>query len=142
GELMTLGADEIKDRQYGWVLTRLHARYDKSTLSDDLVFREAQAIVGGRSGWDGQSEGNADAQPSSANNFQGRYIIHHYWEGKVACAHPIFDRWGGPPDGHETLMAAHGLASAARDKVDLKRVINSPVPRLGLSGHARPKREK
>ena len=32
-----------------WVLTRLHTRYDRTTLSEDLLFREAKPVVGGRS---------------------------------------------------------------------------------------------
>ena len=31
------------------------------------------------------------------NNFQGRYIIRHYWKGPVACKQPVYDSWGGPP---------------------------------------------
>ena len=30
------------------VLTRLHTRYDQKTLSEDLLFREAPPVVGGR----------------------------------------------------------------------------------------------
>jgi hypothetical protein len=33
---------------YGWVLTRLHARYTKDALGDDLVFKQASPIAGGR----------------------------------------------------------------------------------------------
>ena len=47
----------------GWVLTRLHTRYSRETLSEDLVFREAKPVVGGRSNWDGQSL-DAGAQPA------------------------------------------------------------------------------
>jgi hypothetical protein len=38
-----------------WVLTRLHTRYSKQTLSEDLVFREAPPVMGGRANWDGAS---------------------------------------------------------------------------------------
>ena len=31
-----------------WVLTRLHTRYDRSSLSEDLLFREAKPVAGGR----------------------------------------------------------------------------------------------
>ena len=30
------------------VLTRLHARYDAKTLTEDLVFKAADPVVGGR----------------------------------------------------------------------------------------------
>jgi hypothetical protein len=124
-----------------WVLTRLHARYDRTSLSDDLVFKEASPVIGGRASWDGQSA-DAGAQPAQVNNFQGRYIIRHYWQGAVACTAPKYDIWGGPPgsgDGtswRPTPTAAQGLATAQRGALVLKDVVQSPVPTLGLAGKA------
>jgi hypothetical protein len=147
-DLVTLGADVAVPKQdmqgsarggyYGnfasWVVTRLHTRYDKATLSEDLIFREAKPVMGGRANWNGQSE-DAGAQPAGENNFQGRYIIRHYWTGPVKCDHPNYNTWGGPPDGNEPRpAAAKGLANAARGKIDLKNSIESPVPTLGIAG--------
>ena len=39
------------------------------------------------------------SRPDESNNFQGRYAIRHPWTGAIACASPIRNRWGGPPDG-------------------------------------------
>ncbi len=53
GDLATLGDDVVpKDKNappWGspYVVTRLHARYSKEALGEDLVFREAHAIEGG-----------------------------------------------------------------------------------------------
>ena len=44
-------------------VTRLHVRYDKTHFPEDLVFHET-----------------GDRQ-----NFQGRYIVRHAWEGKASC---------------------------------------------------------
>src|SRR5262249_58461130 len=81
-----------------WVLTRLHTRYDKQSLSDDLVFRAARPMIGGTANPDGT---NADegATPSKDGHsrFQGRYIIRHYWEGAITCQNPQFGIWTGPP---------------------------------------------
>ena len=61
-----------------WVLTRLHTRYDKSSLSEDLLFRSAKPIVGGRANWDGTAgDQGASVTDGGVNNFQGRYIIRH-----------------------------------------------------------------
>jgi hypothetical protein len=128
--------------QPSWVLTRLHARYDKDSLSEDLVFREAPPVIGGRADWGGgNSEANAGAQvmrdAGADNNFQGRYIIRHYWTGAVACESPRFEMWGGPPDnpyGGGNAQAAKGLATAPRGRVALKTEVRSPVPLLGIPG--------
>jgi MYXO-CTERM domain-containing protein len=101
-----------------FVLTRLHARYDKDSLGEDLVFAEAPAIVGGREflQTDGKLERGAIEQPGGYNNFQARYIIRHPWTGKIECQDPRRGIWGGPPDGagnHPTV--ARQLAFEARD---------------------------
>ncbi|MCA9526146.1 MAG: DUF2330 domain-containing protein, partial [Myxococcales bacterium] len=78
-----------------WVLTRLHTRYDQKTLSEDLVFVPAGPVTGGR-GSEGISQEQPGAvEPASVNNFQGRYIIRHYWGGEVKCDAPVWGRWGG-----------------------------------------------
>jgi hypothetical protein len=155
-DLATLGADvavpkgeqqkmqgDARGGYYGdaatWVLTRMHTRYDKSTLSEDLIFREGKPMEGGRANYNGSS-GDAGAVESSVNNFQGRYIIRHYWTGPVKCDNPRYGEWGGDPNGNEPQpTAARGLASAARGKIDLKASIRSPVPSLGIPGKAPPR---
>lgn len=126
----------------------MHTRYDQQTLSEDLIFRSAPPVWGGRANWDGTlGDHGARVQPSGANNFQGRYIIRHYWEGKVACSSPIYGRWGGRPGmgwdasqwsgrGGKT-EAAKDLANAPRGKVKLADVVQSPVPELQLKGVVR-----
>jgi len=80
------------------VFTRLHYRYGADGLSEDLVFRPAPPIVGGRG--TPNAEGAFDEEGAGAgsqNNFQGRYGILHPWEGEISCAEPLRGRWGGPP---------------------------------------------
>jgi MYXO-CTERM domain-containing protein len=118
-ELVTLGADVLPtyaaqlggggqqevDSSLEWsipsefVLTRLHARYDSSTLGEDLVFEEAPAIAGGREFLQTDGKLERGSQPYSSNNFQARYIIRHPWTGPIACANPERGIWGGPPAG-------------------------------------------
>jgi hypothetical protein len=124
-----------------WVLTRLHARYSKETLSEDLIFREAKPATGGRANWNGTNgDEGASVSPTAdggVNNFQGRYIIRHYWNGPVACENPQYDEWGGPPGqpyARPAPTAAKGLASAPRGKVVLSAEVRSPVPLLGIAG--------
>lgn len=126
-----------------WVLTRLHTRYDKTTLSEDITLVQAKPVVGGRAQWDGKAlEGAGEVKMDSVNNFQGRYIIRHYWEGAVACENPVYDRWGGPPGGDRPLQMATDLANAPRGQVTLKTAVRSNLPQLGLPGLPTPKRGK
>lgn len=120
----------------GWgmdfVLTRLHARYGKD-LKDDLVFRAAPPIVGGREVARAEGKLEEGAQASSVNNFQGRYIIRHRWTGPVRCANPRRGVWGGPPDGgRPPPQAALKLAFVPRGTVKLAASIDGDVPEIGL----------
>jgi hypothetical protein len=127
-----------------WVLTRLHTRYSKETLSEDLIFRQAKPAMGGRANWNGTNgDEGAQVDAGGVNNFQGRYIIRHYWNGPVACQNPVYDNWGGPPGnpfGAAAPTAAKGLATAPRGKIVLKTEVRSPVPLLGIAGKAPPRR--
>ncbi|MEO8549260.1 MAG: DUF2330 domain-containing protein, partial [Kofleriaceae bacterium] len=123
GDFQTLGADVLPTKEpYGnsFVLTRLHARYGKD-IKDDLVFKSAKPIVGGRElqGAEGQLE--RDAQPASYNNFQGRYAIRHPWTGALSCEHPNRGVWGGPWAGEQAsqVKPALDLAFAPRGQVTL-----------------------
>jgi len=127
--------DGPPSRRRGWrgprpgndfVLTRLHARYKASSLGEDLVFRKAKPIVGGRevrNGPGGKLEQTASF--SSLNNFQGRYIIRHPWTGAVNCPNPRRGIWGGPPGGgsRPKPSAAQDTAFAPRGKVPLSTFV-------------------
>jgi MYXO-CTERM domain-containing protein len=120
-----------------FVLTRLHARYGKD-LSEDLVFKEAPAIVGGREHViDPQTQQlEQGAQQSSINNFQGRYAIRYPWTGPIACANPRRGIWGGPPGGGMPRpQPAMDLAFAPRGEVQLAAaVVPADLPEIGLKG--------
>ncbi len=115
----------------GFVLTRLHARYGKDTLGEDLVFREAGPIVGGREHVvDDQGTLEQGAQVSSINNFQARYAIRYPWMGPVRCKNPRRGVWGGPPheDMEEKIRPATNLAFAPRKNFDPWPLIKTNRP--------------
>jgi hypothetical protein len=123
-----------------WVLTRLHTRYDKKALSEDLLFRGAKAMVGGRANGDGTNrEEGVQSSADGENQFQGRYIIRHYWEGPVQCKNPQYGVWTGPPAGGGAQTAGD-LANAPRGKLTLSATVRSPIPSLQLPGVRRPAR--
>jgi len=115
-----------------FVLTRLHARYGKD-ITNDLVFKKADPIVGGREFVQSGGKLEEGAQPSSVNNFQGRYAIRHRWTGRLACKNPRRNVWGGPPNGASPgTQAALKLAFAPRGQVQLAKSIKQDVPEIGL----------
>jgi len=133
-EIATLGGDRIKsegNRNYSMVLTRLHYRYTAEGLDEDLVFKEAPPVIGGRGTPDPQGEmrelGAKVVEPTrSANAFQGRYIILHHWDGEIACDTPIHGRWGGPNGSKSTKKAA-----SAGSRMSTGGVAAKAAPSLG-----------
>lgn len=122
---------------FGFVLTRLHVRYGKNGLADDLVFKAAPPIAGGREMQSGNGKLEQGAQPSSYNNFQARYAIRHPWTGPIECESPRRGKWGGPPGGNEPKpMPATELASAPRDKMALASIVAQDVPEIGVTAAA------
>jgi len=118
-----------------FVLTRLHARYDKKSLGEDLVFSAAQPIVGGREFLkDGQNL-EQGAVASTVNNFQARYAIRYPWTGPIACANPRRGVWGGPPNGeYSRPTAATDTPFVKRDEALVSALAESPVEELGVKG--------
>ena len=150
-DFATLGADVIDSSsqqqasgnrrvrprgRFGFVLTRLHARYGKTGAPNDLVFKVAPPIVGGREHRTANGELEHGAEPASVNNFQGRYAIRHEWTGPITCASPVRGRWGGPPAGSQQLAqgtkAATNLAFAPRGTVQLPMLVLRDLPEIGL----------
>lgn len=126
----------------GFVLTRLHYRYEKDGLGEDLVFRAAGPIVGGRGMPDQSGElEERRAQASGYNNFQGRYVILHRWEGAIACENPVRGVWGGPPDGPSPRPFAAGntaLQGVGGKTLtnQLPGLIRTDIPELDLEAGA------
>jgi hypothetical protein len=127
----------------GWVLTRLHARYTRKSLGEDLIFREARAIRGGQGG--GADNIPKGVVASSRNTFQGRYIIRHEWTGPIGCKNPRRGRWGGPPPGTKGStdpLPALDVAFVRQRKQPLTKLVRGQVdykrqPVLGTTRHTR-----
>ncbi len=150
GDFMTLGADVLQGtreqptpyQNADFVLTRLHARYGK-TVKDDLRFKAASAIVGGREFVVANGRLEEGAQPSDYNNFQGRYAIRYRWTGPITCDKPQRGVWGGPPPeiaakrGDDAqIRPAVDLAHAPRGQVQLVSAVLQDVPEIDLRSGA------
>jgi hypothetical protein len=149
-DLMTLGADVLpssapppppgggrailpmmpRPPSGNFVITRLHARYSKEALGDDLVFREAPPIVGGREFLQTDGKLEQGARPDSSNNFQARYAIRHPWTGPIACSHPRRGVWGAQPgSGSSPIQPAAKIGFTPRaGAVTLAAFVRGAVP--------------
>jgi hypothetical protein len=150
-ELASLGADVIAGSSpqgdprmggmgYGFVLTRLHARYTKASLGEDLVFRAAQPIEGGREVRSASRLLEEGARIGSTNNFQGRYAIRHAWAGAIECDSPQRGIWGPPPAGVEGSTQARpalNVAFAPRN-LPLSQFLAEDVPALDVKAAGSP----
>jgi hypothetical protein len=135
------GGGRVRVRQQQLTLTRLHARYGTS-ITEDLIFKAAEPIVGGREVRDDRGRLEKRSQKSRFNNFQARYAIRHWWTGAIACKNPRRGVWGGPPDGKERNFGAEpalGLAFVKRTKGALPRFIVRDVPEIGVKAYRKPK---
>jgi len=142
-DMATLGLDALPSAQRdewspagSFVLTRLHARYDKSSLGEDLVFRAAQPIEGGREP-DREAAGLRQTSiETSFNNFQARYAIRYPWAGEVKCASPVYGRWGGPNGSKQpgAPKPAEDTAFVTRDEKKVEALAESPIAELQLKG--------
>ena len=142
GELLTLGGDVASSQSpYEYTLTRLHYRYDKDGLKEDLVFAAAPPVVGGRGVPDVSGQlTERGASPSGTNNFQGRYVILHPWDGEIACKEPVRGEWGGPPSGAPSQVEAapSALRAKAAAEVSLASFLAEDLPDLGVKMAAPP----
>lgn len=128
---------------WGSVLTRLHVRYDKSSLGEDLVFREAPAVSGGRGIWEEKGL-SRKAESADKDSFQTRFIIRHPWPGAITCASPQRNEWGAPPEGVAMAnpTAATDLATVDRTSANVAAMLRMDLPELGLQVPVLPPQEK
>ncbi|MGE0402117.1 MAG: DUF2330 domain-containing protein, partial [Kofleriaceae bacterium] len=142
-DMLTLGGDLIGGEiaQGTYTLTRLHARYGRNDMKDDLRFREAKPVTGGREVWS-KTGLEYGAAPATQNNFQARYAIRHWWTGPMTCKNPRRGVWGGPPDGgYRQPIAASKLAYVPRGKMQVASVIGRDLWEIGLKKTKAPKKK-
>ncbi|HEY4241489.1 MAG TPA: DUF2330 domain-containing protein [Kofleriaceae bacterium] len=136
-DLLTLGGDVVGGQiaAGNFVLTRLHARYGAGDMKDDLRFRAATPVTGGREERTADGQLVYGAHPSGASFFQARYSIRHPWKGPIACAKPQRRVWGGPTayaESGQLTIAAEKTAFAPRGKIALPEMVTRDLPEIGV----------
>ncbi len=124
------------------MLTRLHTRYSKETLSEDLIFREAKPVMGGRANWNGTNGDEGAQRESPRRRQQLPGALHHppllERAGRLQGAR-VYDQWGGPPGNPSGAVRADGGQGAgdrAAREGGAAREVRSPVPLLGIPASA------
>ena len=120
----------------GFVLTRLHLRYGKGDLEDDLVFAQAEPVVGGREGpRRADGEPPQGAEKASINNVPGPLRdpppvgrADHAATSRSAAAGAA--RRAGPRSPTPGPTAATNLAFAPRGRLALAQLVAGDVPAL------------
>ena len=145
GDLALLGGDVVGGAiaRGSFVLTRMHARYGKADMKDDLRFREASPIVGGREFRNSSGKLEYGSSSSSVNNFQARYAMRHWWTGPMTCKNPRRGIWGGPwnyEQQTDDMIMARKIAFVPRGKVSLPMLVKRDLPEIGVrQWRAKPK---
>lgn len=123
-----------------YVLSRLHARYDSSSLPKEIQLGfESQAVRGGvgiPKGPDAKLE--LEVVDSRDNRHQTRYVNFHPWKGVLKCEQPDRWRWGKAPRtyrGLRKIWVTEDMARKDRKQIKLEEVVETPIAELGLEGN-------
>jgi hypothetical protein len=126
----------VLDRN-GYVITRLHHRYDERSLPQDIEVQPAPSVEGGLGAPQGPGAAlPGDVEPATENRLQIRFAAMHPSKKVIQCENPTRYRWGqAPPDyrGLRKTWTARDIAYKKRDKFVLADVIKSSVPALGVA---------
>ncbi len=108
-------------------LTRLHLRYTKESLNDDLVFAAAGPIAGG-------VPEVPKAGPAKENRFQGRYVVTHPFNVNQCYRRYMGRGMAGSMAPVQTALAGTGGNQAAKTKLTAPFLsyLKSDIPELGL----------
>jgi hypothetical protein len=121
-----------------YVLTRLHHRYDKTTLTKDFEIGPASPIHGGVDIPTGpQGTLPMDVKPAADNQFQVRFTSFHQSPAIAHCDKPERWRWGKAPRtylGLRKIWLAQDTATKNRTSYKPADLVYTPIPDLGLAG--------
>ena len=136
-DLGAFGFDVIPDLFNSTItLTRLHVRLEPSQPQDDLIFRAAPPIVGGRERYlstpDEERSLEKSARPAKSNQFQARYIIRHRWTAPIECEEPKPGRWSREKRSPNSPQVATDTAFTSRGIHPLSKFILENIDELGV----------
>src|SRR5262249_8477377 len=124
--------------RHHYILSRMHHRYDKSTLPKDLELGPAQHVHGGIDIPQGaKAELPTDVKPAADSRFQVRFTSFHPSPAVPHCEKPERYRWGKAPRtyrGLRKIWLAQDMATKNRTSHKPEELVFTPVPALALKG--------
>lgn len=118
-------------------VTRMHLRYTKETMPEDLVLRAAEPLTGGREVRGSTGELESTTVGGTLNAFMARYTVRHPFAGQVTCKDPHRGVWGSnSSDAPVTSVAAKDLVFAPHTGTPLASYLIGSVKGLDVTGTA------
>ena len=135
-----LGADALPLAYSGlpFVVTRLHFRYSKSTLPEDVEL----AKIGSNPKGVGDRFGNVPRKGwgryhAWRSQFHARYEIRHPWSGTIDCENPEGSRWE-LKEGSENAVTNVAFRKRGGAPPELESMVIGEVKALGVKGQEAP----
>ena len=121
-----------------YVLSRMHHRYDKSTLPKDVEVGPGQHMHGGVDVPQGaKAELPTEVKPAAESHLQIRFTSFHPSPAVPHCDKPERYRWGKAPRtyrGLRKIWVAQDMGTKNRTSHKPEALVFTPVPDLGLAG--------
>ena len=127
----------LLDRQ-AYLMTRLHYRYGKDTMPEDVKLTAGSKQVAGGTGVPkGQdTEISTSVEPAKTSELQTRYNFFHPWKAVMKCENPQRGKWGKPPRtyrGLNKIWVAEDIARKNRKQIKPASVVRDAIPALDLA---------
>lgn len=124
--------------RHHYVLSRMHHRYDRTTLTKDVEVGPADPVHGGIDVPEGpKATLPIGVKPAADNQFQVRYVSFHPSPAVPHCDKPQKYRWGKAPRtyrGLRKIWVAQDMATKNRTSHKPAELVYTPIPELALAG--------
>ena len=127
------------NRNNGWTVTRLRARYSPKTMKDDIQFTRApvaRSDVGAPEGVESYFRrfGPMYSQDWNTNKFQARYVLLNPWTGATTCEHTNRGVWGKKSSSGEYVDVTKSSGKKIDPKALSTYIIGGPKELMSPEG--------
>ncbi len=124
--------------RHHYVLSRMHHRYDRTTLPKDVEVGPAAHMRGGIDLPEGpKATLPTEVKPAAESQLQVRFTSFHPSPAVAHCEKPERFRWGKAPRtyrGLRKIWTAQDMATKSRTSHKPAQLVYTPIPMLALAG--------